>query len=67
MKFKFASFNVENLFARPKVFLMDDYAKGDVILGKIRKLAEHIGKNTYNATTKKAILKLYKETKAYAI
>ncbi len=49
MRFKFASFNVENLFDRPKVFLMDDFQDGDVKLKKISQLQGLIERSTYTA------------------
>ena len=46
MRFKFATFNAENLFDRPKVFLMKNPADGDRKLAKIRQLQALIDKAT---------------------
>jgi endonuclease/exonuclease/phosphatase family metal-dependent hydrolase len=65
MSFKFASFNVENLFDRPKVFMMDDYAKGDRALKDIRVLQRLINKKSYSAADKKSMVAIYKKVKDY--
>jgi endonuclease/exonuclease/phosphatase family metal-dependent hydrolase len=66
MKFKFATFNVENLFDRPKVFLMEDYTKGDQVLKDIQALQTLINRKTYSAANKKKMVSLYKKVKDYA-
>ena len=63
--FKFASFNVENLFDRPKVFLMDDFAKGDKALENIKKLQSLINMKSYSAANKAKMVSLYKQVKDF--
>jgi len=65
MKLRIASFNVENLFGRAKVFNFKDHSVGDKILEKIDELRELLKKNKYTADDKKRILKLHKALKAY--
>ncbi len=63
MRFKFASFNVENLFDRPKVFLMDDFQNGDVKLKKISQLQGLIDRSTYTTANKTKMVSLYRDLK----
>ena len=35
MRFKLSSFNVENLFSRPKVFNLQDRSVGDSVIAQI--------------------------------
>ena len=53
MTFKFASLNVENLFDRPKIFLMGEFEEGDRKLATIRRLQALIVKRSYSADEKK--------------
>jgi len=63
MTFTFASFNVENLFDRPKIFLMDDFAAGDDKLAKIRQLQALINKLSYSAADRTKMVSLYQGVK----
>jgi endonuclease/exonuclease/phosphatase family metal-dependent hydrolase len=60
-KFKFASFNVENLFGRIKVFNFKDHGAGDKILTIIDEFRDLLKKETYTAGDKVQIVKLYTE------
>ncbi len=61
-----ASFNVENLFGRAKVFNFQDHNVGDEILKKIGEFRDLLAKTTYTANDKKKIVKMYKgELKPY--
>ena len=64
-KFRFASFNVENLFDRPKVFLASDFADGEQALDKISRLQALINKSTYYDSDKRKIVDLYNQVKPY--
>lgn len=66
-RIKVASFNVENLFERPKIFNFRDHTIGDDIMGKINDLRKILLKDNYTATRKTKILKLYHELKDYII
>ena len=59
---RIATFNVENLFERPKLLNFLDHAKGDVALAKLRSLQNELAKATYD---KPAILALWKDLKSY--
>ena len=59
--FRVASFNVENLFGRTKVFNFQDHSVGDQILKKIDEFRALLKKTTYTTNDKKRIVKLYKE------
>jgi endonuclease/exonuclease/phosphatase family metal-dependent hydrolase len=64
--FRVASFNVENLFGRAKVFTFQDKQVGDQILQKIDEFRELLKKSTYTKDDKKRIMTLYqKELKPY--
>ena len=66
MKLRIASFNVENLFGRAKVFNFKDHTIGDEILGKIDDLRKLLKKDTYSADDKKEIVRVHnKELKQY--
>ena len=54
-KIRIASFNVENLFARPKVFNFRDKSVGDTILDRIGAFRKILKKTTYTATDKRKI------------
>jgi len=58
-KFRIASFNVENLFGRSKVFNFKDHAVGDQILGKIDEFRKLLAKDNYSAQDKQKIVDLY--------
>jgi endonuclease/exonuclease/phosphatase family metal-dependent hydrolase len=60
-----ASFNVENLFGRPKVFNFRDRSIGDEILGKIEVLRGLLEQESYAVDDKEKILALYQELKDY--
>jgi len=57
--FRVASFNVENLFGRPKVFNFRDHSQGDQILAKIDEFSQLLKKTTYKDGDKQRILELY--------
>lgn len=64
-KIKVASFNVENLFERPRVFNFKDHSVGDNIMGKINELRLLLIQNNYTNDIKEKILALYGELKEY--
>ena len=64
---KIASFNVENLFERPKVFNFKDHSIGDDILEKVNDLRSILDNVRYTDSNKDKILKLYEELKEYII
>jgi len=66
-RIKVASFNVENLFARPKVFNFKNHSVGDDVLEKINTLSKVLKKNNYTPNRKTKILDLYQELKDYII
>jgi hypothetical protein len=49
---RIASFNVENLFARPKVFDLSDWNAGEPVLKAYEKVSALIQKAKYSATDK---------------
>jgi hypothetical protein len=59
---RLATFNVENLFDRPKLLNLRDQAKGDAALADERALQTELRRTQYD---KQAILKLYKGLKPY--
>jgi len=63
--FRIASFNVENLFSRAKVFNFHDHNKGDEILQKTDELRKLLEKQNYDPNDRKLILDLYNELKTY--
>lgn len=66
--FRVASFNVENLFGRAKVFNFQNHSQGDEILKKIDKFRELMKKAAYSSDDKKRMLELYNEhLKPYVI
>ena len=65
VKFRFATFNVENLFDRPKVFLEKNFADGDQALADISILQKLIRKSVYSAADKQKVVAMYAKVKAY--
>ena len=49
---RIASFNVENLFARPKVFDLSDWNAGEPVLKAYEKVSALLQKPKYSATDK---------------
>lgn len=60
--FRIATFNVENLFTRVKVFLRSDHADGATILGHIDALQQHLDRATYDQAE---ILRRYRLVQGY--
>ncbi|PHR92498.1 MAG: metal-dependent hydrolase [Blastopirellula sp.] len=60
--FRVASFNVENLFARPKVFNFQDKSIGDTILERIGEFRKILKKETYTAADKRKLVKEFTKT-----
>jgi endonuclease/exonuclease/phosphatase family metal-dependent hydrolase len=56
-QFRVASFNVENLFERPKVFNFQDKSVGDAILKRIGEFRKILKKTSYTAADKTKLLK----------
>ena len=54
--FRIASFNVENLFARPKVFNFQDKSVGDTILARIGEFRKILKKRTFTAADKRKLV-----------
>jgi len=65
MPFKIATFNVENLFSRPKLLNFDKSAEATPLLNKVARLSELIDKETYLADDRRRILELATELKPY--
>jgi len=57
--FRVASFNVENLFGRAKVFNFKDHNIGDNIFADIDRLRDLLEKPAYTDSDKQAIVELY--------
>ncbi|MDX1384313.1 MAG: endonuclease/exonuclease/phosphatase family protein [Thermoanaerobaculia bacterium] len=54
-----ASFNVENLFARPKVFNFRDKSVGDAVLARIGEFRKILKKSAYSASDKTKLVDEY--------
>ena len=66
MKLRIATFNVENLFRRPKVMNFASWSEGQPYLDDYAKLTNLLNRETYSAQDKKAILKLLNKHKLTA-
>jgi len=66
MKLRIATFNVENLFRRPKVMNFASWSEGQPYLDDYAKLTNLLNRETYSAQDKKAILKLLSKHKLTA-
>jgi endonuclease/exonuclease/phosphatase family metal-dependent hydrolase len=60
-KFRVASFNVENLFARPKVLNFQDKSIGDSILKRIGEFRKILKKTSYTTADKTKLVKEFTE------
>ena len=64
---RIATFNVENLFERPKVFNFKDRSIGDEILEKVNNLRSLLLEETYTDSIKLQIFELYNEVKDFIL
>jgi len=64
---RIASFNVENLFARPKAFNTTDWSVGRPALNAYRKVNILFSKTAYSATDKQEIRDLLVELDIYSV
>lgn len=62
---RLASFNVENLFSRVKVFNFHDPSRGDNLLQQIDDFRQLLEQPTYSASDKQRILTLYRQLQAF--
>lgn len=60
-KLRVASFNVENLFSRARVFMFDEAIAGSAILQAVAELQALLEKSAYNAETKADIVRVVNE------
>ncbi len=60
-----ASFNVENLFARPKAFNTADWSVGEPILAAYREVNALIGKSVYSVDDRERMRDLHLELGVY--
>lgn len=66
MKLRIATFNVENLFRRPKVMNFASWSEGQPYLDDYAKLTNLLNRETYSAQDKQAMLKLLTKHKLTA-
>jgi hypothetical protein len=64
---RIASFNVENLFARPKVFDLSDWNTSEPVLKAYEKVSALLQKAKYSATDKKQIRDLLLTLEIYTV
>lgn len=62
---RIATFNVENLFDRPKILNLEDTAESSRLLAKVDKLNTLLKLKSYTDATKAKILDLYEALKGY--
>ena len=55
--FRIASFNVENLFERPRVFNFEDKSVGDAVISRIDAFQKILRKDRYSAADKRFLLR----------
>ena len=65
MSVRFATFNVENFFARPKVFSLPDWADGQPVLDAFAEFTTLIEKPAYAAADKARMVELLVELEIY--
>lgn len=63
---RLATFNVENLFDRPKAMNLDTWADGKTVLEDFKRLNELIQRQTYSDATKSEILEIMSRHKGLA-
>ncbi len=65
MTIRFATFNVENLFSRPKAMNLDDTDHGTTILATVAELQDLLDRDTYGPADKRAIADLALAARGY--